>query len=173
MGLRQASQSLSRPPPPQTKLCTCAGIGGRTLQLMCLLFGSMLLLFINFCLLTHLITGLKELSLQVCQCQPAPSQLMNQGFFACAPTYPSLAVDLKLLKFTRLQFITMSPNVTGWCKATEMFLKTLSFKLPSKVCILIALHTTGWLTPTTGLPTAAIWQHSTIRLGREEDARCH
>lgn len=52
---------------------------------------------------------------------------------ASAPTHPTLAVDLKLLEFARLQFLHMVPNTTGWCGALEAFLSSLAFKLQTRV----------------------------------------
>lgn len=52
---------------------------------------------------------------------------------ACSPTHPTLAVDVKLLEFARLQFLHMVPNTTGWCAALEGFLNTLGFKLQTRV----------------------------------------
>lgn len=51
----------------------------------------------------------------------------------CTPTHPTLAVDLKLLEFGRLQFLHMVPNTTGWCAALEAFLNGLNFKLQTRV----------------------------------------
>ncbi|KAJ3816085.1 hypothetical protein F5880DRAFT_1494629, partial [Lentinula raphanica] len=42
---------------------------------------------------------LENLSLQVCSCRPAADQLMERALFGCAPMYPSLAVDLRVLEF--------------------------------------------------------------------------
>lgn len=58
---------------------------------------------------------------------------MCQGLFPCAPMYPTLAVDLKLLEFARIQFLSLTPNVSGWCEAVVTFLKGLSFNLQGKV----------------------------------------
>ncbi|TRM57186.1 hypothetical protein BD626DRAFT_355265, partial [Schizophyllum amplum] len=49
--------------------------------------------------------------------------------FPCAPHRPTLAVDINILDFTRLLFLNISPNVTAWCKATEVFLLTRQHKL--------------------------------------------
>lgn len=58
---------------------------------------------------------------------------MCQGLFPCAPVYPTLAVDLKLLEFARVQFLTLTPNVSGWCEAIVAFLKGLLFEAQGKV----------------------------------------
>lgn len=54
--------------------------------------------------------------------------------------YPTLAVDLKLLEFARLQFLALTPNVSGWCEAVVMFLEGLSYKLDGKVFCPTTLH---------------------------------
>lgn len=48
-----------------------------------------------------------------------------------------LAVDLKLLEFARLQFLTMVPNLSGWCEAMELHLKGLSFKFVAQVRLVL------------------------------------
>lgn len=58
---------------------------------------------------------------------------MHHGLFPCAPTYPTLAVDIKLLEFARIQFLTMVPNVSGWCEAVETFLHSMSYKFTTQV----------------------------------------
>ncbi|KAG1849435.1 hypothetical protein DFJ58DRAFT_716921 [Suillus subalutaceus] len=45
---------------------------------------------------------------------------------------PSLAVDLRVLKFIRLLFIRQSPNQTAWCDILETFLDGMRYKLTSK-----------------------------------------
>lgn len=50
-----------------------------------------------------------------------------------SPTHPTLAVDIKLLEYARLQFLHMVPNTTGWCGALEAFLNSLGFKLETRV----------------------------------------
>lgn len=77
--------------------------------------------------------ALSQIALQICQCTTAPTALLNRGYMACAPTHPTLAVDLKLLEFSRLQFLHMVPNSTGWCAALEAFLTSLGFKLRTRV----------------------------------------
>lgn len=54
---------------------------------------------------------------------------------ASSPTNPTLAVDMKLLEFARMQFLYMAPNTTGWCAALEACLRNLGFKLQTVVSI--------------------------------------
>ncbi|KAL1741684.1 hypothetical protein HDZ31DRAFT_809, partial [Schizophyllum fasciatum] len=64
-----------------------------------------------------------------CRCRPAATQLVEVGLFPCAPCRPTLAIDINVLDFVRLLFLNISPNVTAWCKAMEMFLIARSHKL--------------------------------------------
>lgn len=50
-------------------------------------------------------------------------KLLSLGFFPCAPVKPSMAIDLNVLDFARLLFLDIAPNTTGWCAATETFLR--------------------------------------------------
>ncbi|KZP19915.1 hypothetical protein FIBSPDRAFT_680163, partial [Athelia psychrophila] len=95
--------------------CTCGHTQLRKLTVTCLFFDA-----------------LKEQSISICQCSTAPQVLLARGFFACSPVAPSLAVDIKLLEFARLQFLHLVPNTTGWCDAMESFLNGLLFKLTTR-----------------------------------------
>ncbi|KAF7965098.1 hypothetical protein HWV62_45723, partial [Athelia sp. TMB] len=72
---------------------------------------------------------LTQITISTCQCISAPRALLARGLFACSPTQPTLAIDIKLLEFGRVQFLHMAPNATGWCSALEVFLKSLGYKL--------------------------------------------
>ncbi|KAG6809607.1 hypothetical protein H0H92_015567, partial [Tricholoma furcatifolium] len=77
----------------------------------------------------------EKINIVVCHCSPAhgaPHQLLEAGYFACAPLLPSLAVSLKVLEFVSELFLHMAPNNTAWCKATECFLDKMGYKLPSE-----------------------------------------
>ncbi|KAF7969128.1 hypothetical protein HWV62_28246 [Athelia sp. TMB] len=113
--LLRTTQSLTRPPVLTSQLCTC---GGKitTIVVICVYFDA-----------------LRSQEVQSCTCKPVPQQLVVMGLPPCAPVAPTLAVDLKLLEFSRLQFLTMVPNMAGWCEAMEMHLKALSFKFVGQV----------------------------------------
>ncbi|KZP13649.1 hypothetical protein FIBSPDRAFT_753072 [Athelia psychrophila] len=102
--LLRTTQSLTRPPVLTASLCTCGG-KVTTLNVLCLYFDS-----------------LQSRQVTYCRCKPVPNQLLAEGLFPCAPVAPTLAVDLKLLEFARLQFLTMVPNLSGWCEAMELHL---------------------------------------------------
>ena len=73
--------------------------------------------------------------MKVCQCAPAPLLLLRQGLFPCAPSAPSLAVDIGMLKFVQELFVRVAPNVTAWCETLEATLAKRGFKLNTKVRI--------------------------------------
>ncbi|TRM61199.1 hypothetical protein BD626DRAFT_406076, partial [Schizophyllum amplum] len=74
------------------------------------------------CAKTDARTDVSRVTVNACECRPAARQLVEIGLFPCAPHRPTLAVDLNVLDFVRLLFLHVSPNVTAWCKATELFL---------------------------------------------------
>ncbi|KAF7965549.1 hypothetical protein HWV62_42898 [Athelia sp. TMB] len=84
------------------------------------------------CLCSHTKARLSDMTIQTCRCTPAPQVLLARGLMACSPTNPSLAIDLKLLDFARLQFLHMAPNTTGWCAALEACLENLGYKLKTR-----------------------------------------
>jgi hypothetical protein len=58
-----------------------------------------------------------------------------QGLFPCAPTAPSLAVDLQLLQFVRDLFVRMPPNNTALTETIEAFLDGRGYKLTTRVSL--------------------------------------
>ncbi|KZP21347.1 hypothetical protein FIBSPDRAFT_718402, partial [Athelia psychrophila] len=90
-----------------TSICTCNKPPSRTLKVSCI-------------------------ALPLCSCISAPHALLARGFICSSPTYPTLAVDIKLLEFARMQFLHMIPNTTGWCGALEACLTSLGFKLQTR-----------------------------------------
>lgn len=120
--LLRTTQSLTRPPVLTASLCTCGG-KVTTLNVLCLYFDcqSYSMLF-GLDAHTGLIAALQSRQVTYCRCKPVPNQLLAEGLFPCAPVAPTLAVDLKLLEFARLQFLTMVPNLSGWCEAMELHL---------------------------------------------------
>lgn len=113
--------------------CTCGNAQLRQLTVTCLYFdGTFSLCYVP----SHAdfgLSALKDQTISVCQCHSAPQILLSRGFFPCSPVTPSLAVDIKLLEFARLQFLHLVPNTTGWCDAMESFLNGLLFKLTTRV----------------------------------------
>ncbi|KAG6806413.1 hypothetical protein H0H92_011440 [Tricholoma furcatifolium] len=111
-----ASNSLRDPIPRHDMSCLCGR--GRPIEVILVGFDS-----------------LEKINIVVCQCTPAhgaPQQLLEAGYFACAPLLPSLAVSLKVLDFVSELFLHMAPNNTAWCKATERFLDRMGYKLPTE-----------------------------------------
>ena len=77
------------------------------------------------------ITELEKISL--CTCKDLALQLLQRGFFPCAPQQPSLAIDLGVLDFAQDLFINAAPNTTAWCETLEGFLSARRFKLSTRV----------------------------------------
>ncbi|KAG6807338.1 hypothetical protein H0H92_007961, partial [Tricholoma furcatifolium] len=91
--------------------CTCGAT--RSVEIILLTFDSV-----------------QKINLPICPCTPSlPLQLLQRGFFACAPIFPSLAVELKVLDFASELFVNIAPNSTAWCKAAEKFLARRGYRL--------------------------------------------
>ncbi|KAK7020030.1 hypothetical protein R3P38DRAFT_3198581 [Favolaschia claudopus] len=73
-----------------------------------------------------------DIRIHVCKCNPASVQLMRLGAFGSAPLMPSLAVDLRVLEFTRTLFLAISPNNTAISQALETFLSTMGYQLDNR-----------------------------------------
>ncbi|EDR08566.1 uncharacterized protein LACBIDRAFT_327110 [Laccaria bicolor S238N-H82] len=76
-------------------------------------------------------TGCIEM-LSVCNCTSPALQLLELGFFPCAPINPSLAVDLNMLEFVNELFVNAAPNTTAWCETLEAFLGNRRYKLTTR-----------------------------------------
>lgn len=76
-------------------------------------------------------SGLETLNL--CTCTEPALQLLHLGLFPCAPSAPTLAVDLNVLDFAQQLFVNMAPNTTAWCETLEGFLSARKFKLKTRV----------------------------------------
>ncbi|KAJ7477637.1 hypothetical protein FB451DRAFT_1396593 [Mycena latifolia] len=75
---------------------------------------------------------IEHLQLRICACQPAPTQLLKAGLFACSPRHPSLAIDLHVLDFVARLFVNLPPNNTAFCNMLESFLSSRGYKLTTK-----------------------------------------
>jgi len=76
----------------------------------------------------------KELEqISLCTCTEPALQLLSIGLFPCAPSLPSLAVDLQMLDFARELFVNAAPNLAAWCETLEGFLSARQFKLTTRV----------------------------------------
>ncbi|THU85905.1 hypothetical protein K435DRAFT_684691 [Dendrothele bispora CBS 962.96] len=74
----------------------------------------------------------ESIRLWASDCRPAAIQLIGSGLFPCAPVYPSLAVDIRMLDFVTRLFLRISPNHTAWCGAVEDFLRCQGYRLEGK-----------------------------------------
>ncbi|KDR66151.1 hypothetical protein GALMADRAFT_44200, partial [Galerina marginata CBS 339.88] len=68
----------------------------------------------------------------ICTCKEPALQLLSLGLFPCAPTRPTLAVDLGMLEFVRNLSMNAAPNTTAWCETLESFLSARQFKLTTR-----------------------------------------
>ena len=130
--LRQL-RSPELPTLDDTPPCTC-GQASRALQVTCVYFDRA---YTSLRLLnsTDVFTsGMEKIVIHTCKCSTAPRQLFGRGLFACAPTAPSVAVDMRLLQFCRETFVRMPPNITGWSAAVEALLLQRGIRLGTKVC---------------------------------------
>ncbi|EIW86108.1 hypothetical protein CONPUDRAFT_42338, partial [Coniophora puteana RWD-64-598 SS2] len=73
-----------------------------------------------------------NVTIESCSCTPVPVRLVNAGFFPCAPTEPSLAVDMRLLQFITMLSVRTPPNVSAWSDTLESFLLNMGHKLEGK-----------------------------------------
>ncbi|KAG6807735.1 hypothetical protein H0H92_006576 [Tricholoma furcatifolium] len=105
------SESLRQMVTVPSITCTCGAT--RSVEIILLTFDSV-----------------QKIKLPICPCTPSlPLQLLQRGFFACAPIFPSLAVELKVLDFASELFVNIAPNSTAWCKAAEKFLARRGYRL--------------------------------------------
>ncbi|KAI6039182.1 hypothetical protein EDC04DRAFT_2568813 [Pisolithus marmoratus] len=77
-------------------------------------------------------SGSQSVDLTVCPCEPAALQLLQMGFFPCAPLGPTLAVSLQVLSLVRQLFMRMPPNVSAWCESLEAYLGGMGYKVDTK-----------------------------------------
>lgn len=118
----------------------CTGCSeGRVLQVSCIYFNSMYFHTVSLLICCLYILEIDKIS--VCTCKQAALVLLSLGLFPCAPTYPTLAVDLNLLDFVQQLFVNSSPNVTAWCETLEGFLSARKFKLTTRVCFILLENT--------------------------------
>ncbi|KAJ3739895.1 hypothetical protein DFH05DRAFT_1529731 [Lentinula detonsa] len=106
------SANLAREVTLEPQQCVCMGSAERWIDVTVVLFNK-----------------LQKISLTICQCRTAATQLMRLGLFGCAPIFPSLAVDIHLLDFVTHLFLRILPNVTAFCSAIEDFLKSQGYQL--------------------------------------------
>lgn len=90
---------------------------------------------------TLLLLALESLTIRICQCASAATQLIQRGLFPCSPLAPTLAVDLQVLDFATRLFVHIPPNNTAWCRTVEEFLDAQGYKLVTQVIYLLSLLT--------------------------------
>ena len=80
-----------------------------------------------------------SVDLVVCFCAPAAQQLINMGYFPCAPLAPTLAVSLKVLTLVKHLFVHIPSNTSAWCEAFESYLGGMRYNVDAKVGLLCCL----------------------------------
>ena len=81
----------------------------------------------------HIRQGYSSTLLSICDCYPAADQLMNIGYFPCAPVCPTLAIDINLLELVTIALHYMAPNVMGWASSLQEFLSIHGYLIGGKV----------------------------------------
>ncbi|KAJ7615780.1 hypothetical protein DFH06DRAFT_1013158 [Mycena polygramma] len=76
-------------------------------------------------------TDMYDVDITPCRCRSAPRQLLERGLFPSAPVRPGVAVDVRLLEFTKKLFVRIAPNKSAMVGALQDHLADLGFKLPS------------------------------------------
>ena len=70
--------------------------------------------------------------MDICECYPAGVQLVEMGYFPCAPVRPTLAFDINL-EFVTIASHHMAPSVTGWSSTLQYFLSIRRYLVGEKV----------------------------------------
>ena len=79
------------------------------------------------------ILGIERIEINTCPCRTAAVQLVGLGLFPCAPLYPMLAVDIRILNFVTHLFLRIALNNTAWLDALEEFLNSQGYQLQGTV----------------------------------------
>ncbi|KAJ3720488.1 hypothetical protein C8R42DRAFT_696783 [Lentinula raphanica] len=114
MGLLRQTSNLRHEVNRVEKACTCMNVP-RSLPVVIVRFSK-----------------LERIELSICACQPAAVQLVEQGFFPCAPMHPTLAVDIRVLDFVTRLFLRIAPNNTAWVDTINDFLYSQGYQLQGK-----------------------------------------
>ncbi|KAL0574854.1 hypothetical protein V5O48_007108 [Marasmius crinis-equi] len=115
MNMLRLTENLHNDPEPREWSCSCGSRGLRTLKVTIVRFSR-----------------LSELELDVCDCTPAAVMLVQRGLFPCAPCFPTLAVDIRVLDFVKALFLRVAPNHTAWCDTVTEFLAQQGFRMRGK-----------------------------------------
>jgi hypothetical protein len=110
MKFQRQRSSLHRPEEPAQSVCRC-GSRHYSLGVVCV----------------HM-ERLEDVTLDVCECRPAPLQLVQLGFFPCSPVRPTLAVSLDMLEFVAELFLYVAPNERGWAATVVTYLKARGYR---------------------------------------------
>ncbi|KAL4061842.1 hypothetical protein J3A83DRAFT_4365119 [Scleroderma citrinum] len=86
----------------------------------------------------HCLSDIQTIGIVVCSCITAVQQLLQMGYFPCAPLAPTLAVSLKLLNLVKHLFVHIPPNISAWCEALQSYLGSMGYSVDSKVRLLFS-----------------------------------
>ncbi|KIM56834.1 hypothetical protein SCLCIDRAFT_131692, partial [Scleroderma citrinum Foug A] len=79
--------------------------------------------------------NMQSIDLLVCSCATAAQQLLQLGYFPCAPLAPTLAVSLKVQTFVKKLFVQILPNTSARCEAFQSYLGSMGYTIDAKVRI--------------------------------------
>ena len=133
---RAATESGRLPLPPRpSHQCNCNKVALKVEMVTWdRKFSPLLLqLFANLCSTST--SGTSQTMLSICECYPSGAQLIEMGYFPCAPTRPTLAIDINFLEFVSIASHHMAPNVAGWSAAIQSFLSIRGYLGGEKVHI--------------------------------------
>jgi hypothetical protein len=116
------------------------GHASRMLRVVCIHFESASgIVSASMTPLKCYLEGLETIEIDVCLCAPAAMQLLSRGLFPCAPTVPSMAIDLAILQYAQALFLRSPPNVSAWSEAIEACLSKRAYELAGRVCLLYSI----------------------------------
>jgi hypothetical protein len=117
---------------PLSLSCHCGS--SSTHQVVCVYFESMSYHRYIHELYSYIsLAELEKITVKSCSCSSIALQLLSRGLFPCAPSKPTLAVDLNMLKFVQELFVHNPPNTTAWSDTLESFLGDRQYKLQTRV----------------------------------------
>lgn len=134
LALMRKTQNLRIEAPMLETECTCLMAGKNMSILVLRLYSEIVSVFACYVNLGVSI-GLEHHQMHVCECSPAAVQLVKQGLFPCAPLFPTLAVDIRVLQLITGIFLRMSPNNTAIADTLQDFLDSRGYKLQGQVII--------------------------------------
>jgi hypothetical protein len=119
--------------PPSCRICPRM----RTIDVVCVYMDRKIYLMFYNALVLICVVGMDSIKIPSCAHCLASKTLVTAGLFPCAPLLPSLAVDMKMLRFVNELQVRSSPNNTAWCDALEAHLQASNFKFATEVLFFV------------------------------------